>query len=278
MPSPMSVTSGCVAFRVGSLCSTSLPHREYAAGPPSPACTVSRDLVNAPQTVSQTHGNHQTRLCYSVQFAQHHPKFIGIQFTYVLNKDAPVLHAEIAVLLAKDTKETVLPAEMKSGFYSTYFIVPKKGGGLWPIWDLRVLNRALYKLPFRMFTQKCIFQCIRPSDWFAAIDLKDAYFHVSSLPFNTGCFSASRSRGEPYQYQVLPIEHRFGLQVNWEKSKLYPVQRISFFGMELDSVNLTVHVVPGWYVEVLGGLPPAVLNAVPSARAPSTWHRFHFSL
>ncbi len=32
---------------------------------------------------------------------------------------------------------------------------------------------------------------------------------------------------------------RLGLRVNWEKSKLSPVQRISFLGMELDSVNLT---------------------------------------
>ncbi len=32
---------------------------------------------------------------------------------------------------------------------------------------------------------------------------------------------------------------RLGLQVNREKSKLSPTQRISFLGMELDSVNLT---------------------------------------
>ncbi len=82
----------------------------------------------------------------------------------------------------KDAIEPVPPAEMKSGFYSPYFIVPKKGGGLRPILDLRVLNRALHKLPFRMLTQRRIFQCIRPFDWFAAIDLKDAYFHVSILP------------------------------------------------------------------------------------------------
>ncbi len=62
------------------------------------------------------------------------------------------------------------------------FIVPKKDGGLRPILDLRVLNRALHKLPFRMLTQRCIFQCVRPLDWFAAIDLKDAYFHASILP------------------------------------------------------------------------------------------------
>ncbi len=30
---------------------------------------------------------------------------------------------------------------------------------------------------------------------------------------------------------------QLGLQVNWEKSKLAPVQRISFLGMELDSVK-----------------------------------------
>ncbi|KAL1279104.1 hypothetical protein QQF64_025777 [Cirrhinus molitorella] len=41
--------------------------------------------------------------------------------------DASVLRAEIAVLLTKDAIEPVPPAEMKSGFYSPYFIVPKKG-------------------------------------------------------------------------------------------------------------------------------------------------------
>ncbi len=90
------------------------------------------------------------RLGYAIQFAQRPPKFRGIQFTSVLNKDAPVLRAEVAVLLAKDAIEPVPPAEIKSGFYSPYFIVPKKGGGLRPILDLRILNRALHKLPFRM--------------------------------------------------------------------------------------------------------------------------------
>ncbi len=100
----------------------------------------------------------------------------------MLNKDAPVLCAEVAVLLEKDAIEPVPPAEMESGFYRPYFIVPKKGRGLRPILDLRAPNRALHKLPFRMLTQRRIFQCICPFDWFAAIDLKDAYFHVSILP------------------------------------------------------------------------------------------------
>ncbi len=88
------------------------------------------------------------RLGYAIQFARRPPKFRGIRFTSVKPADAPVLHAEIAVLLAKDAIEPVPPADMRSGLFSPYFIVPKKGGGLRPILDLRVLNRALHKLPF----------------------------------------------------------------------------------------------------------------------------------
>ncbi len=181
---------------------------------------------------------------------------------------------------------------MRSGFYSPYFIVPKKGGGLRPILDLRVLNRGLHRLPFKMLTPKRIFGCVRPQDWFAAFDLKDVYFHVSILPRHRP-FLRFAFEGRAYQYKVLPFglslsprvftkvaeaalvplreqgvrilnylddwlilaqsrdqlcEHRdlvlshlsqLGLQVNWEKSKLSPVQRISFLGMELDSVSQT---------------------------------------
>ncbi len=101
------------------------------------------------------------RLGYAIQFARRPPKFRGVRFTSVLSKNAPLLRAEVAFLLAKDAIEPVPPVEMKSGFYSPYFIVPKKGGGLRPILDLRVLNRALHKLSFRMLTQRRIFQCIR---------------------------------------------------------------------------------------------------------------------
>ncbi len=234
------------------------------------------------------------RLGYAIQFARRPPKYCGIHSTTVRAADAPILRAEIAVLVAKDAIEPVPPADMRSGFYSPYFIVPKKSGGLRPILDLRVLNRALHRLPFKMLTPKRIFGCVRPQDWFAAIDLKDAYFHVSILPRHRP-FLRFAFEGRAYQYKVLPFrlslsprvftkvaeaalvplreqgvrilnylddwlilaqsqdqlcEHRdmvlshlsqLGLQVNWEKSKLSPVQRISFLGMELDSVSQTAH-------------------------------------
>ncbi len=217
----------------------------------------------------------------AIQFARRPPKFNGVLETLVAVRNAPVLREGIAVLLAKDAIEPVPPAEMRQGFHSPYFIVPKKGGGLRPIPDLRVLNQALHKLLFK--TRRRIIKCIQPQDWFAAIDLKDAYFYVSILlrhrPFLRFTFE-----GRAWQYRVLPFglslsprvfmkavegaltplremgvkilhyldewlilaqfreqfgDHRdlvlrhlsqLGLRVNWEKSKLSPVQRISFLG------------------------------------------------
>ncbi len=232
------------------------------------------------------------RLGYAIQFARRPPKFNGVLETSVAVRNAPVLREEIAVLLAKDAIEPVPPAERRQGFYSPYFIVPKKRGGLRPILDLRVLNRALHKLPFKMRTRRRIIKCIQPPDWFAAIDLKDAYLHVLILlrhrPFLRFAFE-----GRAWQYRVLPFGlsqsprvftkvvegaltplrevgvrilnylddwlilaqsreqlgdtrdlvlwhlSQLGLRVNWEKSKLSPVQRISFLGVELDSVSMT---------------------------------------
>ncbi len=290
-PAPCHHRPGLHRPRAGSLCSTSLPHHGYVGGSVGAAGTVSRSLPSAPQSVSVAPTDHQTRLCDSVRPASP-PKFRGIRFTSVKPADAPVLRAEIAVLLAKDAIEPVPPADMRSGLFSPYFIVPKKGGGLRPILDLRVLNRALHKLPFKMLTQKRIFGCVRPLDWFAAIDLKDPYFHVSILPRHRP-FLRFAFEGQAYQYKVLPFglslsprvftkvveaalvplreqgvrilnylddwlilaqsrkqlsAHRdlvlkhlslLGLRVNWEKSKLVPTQRISFLGMEFDSVNQT---------------------------------------
>ncbi len=229
------------------------------------------------------------RLGYVIQFARRPPKFNGVLETSVAVRNAPVLREEIAVLLAKDAIEPVPPAEIRQGFYSPYFIVPKKGGGLRPILDLRVLNQSLHKLPFKMLTHRRMIKCIQPQDWFAAIDLKDAYFHVSILPRHrpfyglrskvrhgsTGSSPSgsprvftkvvegaltplrevgvrilnylddwlilAHSREQLGDHRDLVLRHlsQLGLRVDWEKSKLSPVQRISFLGVELDSVSLT---------------------------------------
>ncbi len=103
---------------------------------PGPCVPLARSLGAwlVLQSVSVGPADHQTQLCDSVRPVS--PKFRGIWFTSVKAIDAPVLRAEITVLLAKDVIEPVPPADMWSGFYSPYFIVPKKSVGLRPILDL----------------------------------------------------------------------------------------------------------------------------------------------
>ncbi len=136
------------------------------------ACTASGGVAHAAQPVSLAHAHNSTRLRDSVRQAtsqvQRRSRDVGG------SPERPCL----AVLLAKDAIEPVPPAEMRQEFYSPYFIVPKKGGGLRPILDLRVLNRALHKLPFKMLMHRRMIKCIQPQDWFAAIDLKESSVQV----------------------------------------------------------------------------------------------------
>ncbi len=74
------------------------------------------------------------RLCYAIQFARRPPKLSGALETSVAVRDALVLCEEIAVLLAKDAIKPVPPAEMRQGFYSPYFIVPRKAVAFGQSW------------------------------------------------------------------------------------------------------------------------------------------------
>ncbi len=127
---------------------------------------------------------------YSLQFARRPPRFSGVVSTSVQGENARVLRSEVMTLLEKGAIEMVPPALSESGFYSRYFLVPKKDGGLRPILDLRRLNHALMRRPFRMITLKQILSQIRTGDWFCSLDLKDAYFHIQIVS------------GPPYFYEV----------------------------------------------------------------------------
>ncbi len=60
----------------------------------------------------------------------------------------------------------------------------KEGWGLCPILDLYVLNDSVVQLKFKMLTLRQIVPQVRSEDWFVTIDLKDAYFHISILPYH----------------------------------------------------------------------------------------------
>ncbi len=73
----------------------------------------------------------------------------------------------------------------------------------------------------------------------ALVPLREADIHVLNYLDNWLILAQSRAMLCEHRDTVLSHHSRLGLQVNWEKSKLSPAQRISFLGMELDSVNLT---------------------------------------
>ncbi|KAF7246105.1 Transposon Ty3-I Gag-Pol polyprotein [Varanus komodoensis] len=90
------------------------------------------------------------------------------------------------------------------GFYSRYFTVPKRDGGLRPILDLRALNRFITPKKFRMATLQSILPLLGRGDWFASLDLKDAYFHISIHP-SYRHFLHFAVDSEIYEFNVLPF-------------------------------------------------------------------------
>ncbi|XP_039904084.1 uncharacterized protein LOC120744034 [Simochromis diagramma] len=145
---------------------------------------------------------------YRLQFRVKPPRFQRVVNTIVNSEAAMILREEIRALLQKRAIRVVPASETDKGWYSRYFVVPKKGGGLRPILDLRVLNTYLRTYRFKMLTLRQLLSAVGPGDWFATIDLTDAYFHVAIHPKHRQ-FLRFAFEGVAYEYLVLP----FGLSL-----------------------------------------------------------------
>ena len=64
-------------------------------------------------------------------------------------------------------------------FLSTLFVVSKKGGGHRPIFNLKQLNHFVQYEHFKMEGMHMQRDLLKPNDYMAKIDLKDAYFTIS---------------------------------------------------------------------------------------------------
>ncbi|XP_049326792.1 uncharacterized protein LOC125787056 [Astyanax mexicanus] len=143
---------------------------------------------------------------YRLQFAIKPPKFNGVLVSVASGDSAHVLRDEIISLLNKKAIRVISEEESQRGFYSRYFVVPKReGASLRPILDLRVLNRHLRKYTFRMLTHKELCQSIRQHDWFVTID---AYFHIDIYPAHRK-YLRFAFEGKAFEYQTVP----FGLSL-----------------------------------------------------------------
>ncbi len=68
---------------------------------------------------------------YTLQFGRNPPRFDGVHLTVVSSASkASVLHQEISTLLLKGEIEEVPQSDLIQGFFSRYFLVPKKDSGL----------------------------------------------------------------------------------------------------------------------------------------------------
>ena len=128
--------------------------------------------------------------------------------TPVAGKYTSVLLDEVSALLHKGAVEPVLGKE-REGYYSTYFLVPKKTGDLRPILNLKRLNTLIENPTFKMETLVSVLKGLKPGDWLLAVDLKDAYFHIP-IHEESCKYLRFSIRGTCYQYKVLP----FGLSTS----------------------------------------------------------------
>lgn len=147
---------------------------------------------------------------YNLQFRRRPPTAGRVKHTVITDTvKAVALDGELDALQQKSAIEEVIPEQIERGFYSTYFLVPKKTGGLRPILDLRTLNEFLKVLPFKMLTVSDVLKSVLPGEWFTSVDLKDAYFHVPIAQRHRQ-FLRFAYRGRHWQFKVLP----FGLSLS----------------------------------------------------------------
>jgi hypothetical protein len=100
-----------------------------------------------------------------------------------------------------------------SSFLYPIFLIPKKTRGMRPILNLKKLNAAHLDTPyFRMEMVEDMRHALRPGDWAASIDLRDAYFHVPLHP-STRKYMRFEWRGRLFQFCVLPFGLSPGLHV-----------------------------------------------------------------
>ncbi|CAM4721262.1 unnamed protein product [Leuciscus chuanchicus] len=158
---------------------------------------------------------------YRIQFGSCPPRFQGVLPTVVDSEQALVMEQEVMTLLRKGAIERVSPPSRESGFYSRYFIVPKKDGGLRPILDLRQLNRRVESYRRQGSTinggswslstvpgssSKCSAAELQQNRLFVIVSGDQTQFQLFSFimedtqksrDFSPGCSSLQQERSEP---------------------------------------------------------------------------------
>jgi len=85
---------------------------------------------------------------------------------------------EVNTLLEKGAITLIKHPSDHQGFYSTLFLVPKKGGQMRPVINLKRLNEWVMPQHFKMEGMGTLRELLKMNDWMVKVDLKDAYFTI----------------------------------------------------------------------------------------------------
>ncbi len=119
-----------------------------------------------------------------------------------------VMEQEVKAPLEKEAIEYIPHSNRETRFYSRYFIVPKKDGGLRPILDLWVLNDSIMQLKAQMLNVN--FETDRATNQIRGLVCHDRSQgrilpHIHSS-VSQGVTEGGRFwGGKAYQYRVLPF-------------------------------------------------------------------------
>ncbi len=224
------------------------------------AGTVSRSLASAPQSVSVAPTDHQTRLCDSVRPAspqvQGHPVHFSPSSRYEVGVVQPLLHCAqerwwvttdlgFASFEPCTSQAAVQDVDAETHFWvrpSPRLVCSDRPEG-------RVLScldppaiafegqADQYKvLPFGLSLSPRVFTKVMEA---ALVPLREQGVRIFNYLDDWLILAQSHKQLSAHRDLVLKHLSLLGLRVNWEKSKLVPTQRISFLGMEFDSVNQT---------------------------------------
>ncbi|KAJ1160280.1 hypothetical protein NDU88_000782, partial [Pleurodeles waltl] len=96
------------------------------------------------------------------------------------SQDLAMVDAEVAALLEKEAIRPTLPHP--HGFISNLSLVDKANGGQRPFINLHDFNDWLVYRHFKMDGIHLLRNVLRPLDWLACLDLKDAYLTIPIFP------------------------------------------------------------------------------------------------
>lgn len=131
------------------------------------------------------------------------------------DRETEICDQEILSLLEKKAIEFSLEPHQTS-FLISFFVIPKKDGKYRSVHNLKMLKRVVVYRHFKMEGNSMLKHLVKQGDWFAKIDLRDAYLTVPIHPTHRR-FLQLKWRYYLYQLTCLP----FGLSyAPWMFSKL----------------------------------------------------------